>query len=58
MNRTQIYFTKKEHDLLIQEAEKKGLSMSDVIRRIIDKHFEDKEYRPCRRQLPRLENVA
>ena len=43
MNRTQIYFTEKEHNLLKKEAEKKELTMADVTRRIIDDYFKNKE---------------
>jgi Ribbon-helix-helix protein, copG family len=42
MNRTQIYFTEKEHQLIKAEAEEKGLPMSDVIRRIIDEYYDKK----------------
>jgi hypothetical protein len=40
MNRIQIYLTIKEHELLRKESEEKGLSMADIIRRIIDSYFE------------------
>jgi hypothetical protein len=51
MNRTQIYFTEKEHNKIKKESKEKGISMSDVIRRIVDKHFEEKLFpakeNPC-----------
>lgn len=39
---TCINITEEEYKLLSREVEEKGLSMSDVIRRAIDKYFEDK----------------
>jgi len=39
---TCINISSKEHELLQKEVEETGLSMSAVIRRAIDKYFEDK----------------
>jgi len=40
--RTDINITEEEYELLQKEIDEKGLSMSDIIRRAIDKYFEDK----------------
>ena len=40
---TCINITEEEYSLLSKEVEEKGISMSDVIRRAIDKYFEDKK---------------
>lgn len=39
MIRTQICLTKKEKSNLQKEAKKAGISMADLIRRIIDDYF-------------------
>ena len=42
MIRTQIYFTKKEYEFLLKDSKEKGLAMADIIRRIIDKYYDEK----------------
>jgi len=39
MIRTQICLTKLEKDILEQESKKIGISMAELIRRILDEHF-------------------
>jgi hypothetical protein len=39
MIRTQIYITEKEQEFLRKEAEEMGISMAEVIRRILDEHI-------------------
>ena len=39
MKRTQIYLTEKEHTLIRKESEKIGIKLSELIRRILDKHL-------------------
>lgn len=41
--RTQIYFSEKERTFLKKEADELGISFSEIIRRILDKHIEEKE---------------
>ena len=49
MKRTQVYLTEQEWKLLLEEAKERGLSMSDILRRIIDEHFEEKaKHEPLR----------
>ena len=43
MNRTQIYLTDKEQDSLKKEADEIGIPKTELIRRILDKHIEDKK---------------
>ena len=40
MERTQIYFTEKEHKFLKKKAYENDTSMSEVIRKIIDDYIE------------------
>lgn len=51
MIRTQIYITEKQKISIQMLANMTGLRMSDVIRRIIDKHFEEcsHDYKPDER---------
>jgi len=42
MIRTQICLTKKEKEQLQKEAKEMGISMADLIRRILDKYLENK----------------
>ena len=39
MKRTQIYITTKEDECIAKDAEEYTITKSDVIRRIIDKHY-------------------
>ena len=39
MERVQMYLTKQEKITLKEEAEKTGLSMAEILRRILDKHI-------------------
>lgn len=39
MKRTQIYFTEEEHNFLKKEAYEKDVSMSEIIRSIIDEQI-------------------
>ena len=43
MIRTQICLTKNEKSNLQNEAKEMGISMADLIRRIIDNHIEEKK---------------
>lgn len=43
MIRKQILLTKPLDDKVRQESQDKGISMSDVIRRILDRYYEQKE---------------
>ena len=42
MVRTQICLTKQEHEHFKVEAKRTGLSMAEIIRRILDKYMEEK----------------
>ena len=44
MERSQIYFTKKEKDFFKKEAREKGISMAELIRRVLDDYMEKKRY--------------
>jgi len=43
MNRTQIYLSDNEQSLLKKEADKLGISKSELIRRILDQYLLEKE---------------
>jgi len=43
MKRTQIYLSDKEHDFLDKESEDLDISKSELIRRILDDHIQDKK---------------
>jgi len=43
MNRTQIYLTDKEQKNLKKEADEIGISKAELVRRILDKHIEEKK---------------
>jgi hypothetical protein len=43
LKRTNINLTEQEYALLQQEAESKGISVSELLRRIVDEHFEEKK---------------
>ena len=43
MKRTNINITDQEYILLQKEVEQTGLSMSEIIRRLIDKEFNKKD---------------
>lgn len=38
--RTQVYLTKAQHRALRREARDEGISMTEVLRRLIDRHLE------------------
>ena len=40
MKRTQIYLTERQIEILNKESDNKGLSLSELIRRIIDGYLE------------------
>lgn len=40
MERSQIYFTKQEKDFFKKEAKQKGISMAELIRRVLDSYME------------------
>ena len=42
MKRTQIYFPNQMHSRLKKEAKDKGVAMAEIVRRIVDKHYEKK----------------
>lgn len=42
MERTQIYLTKEHKKLLKAERQKTGVNSSEIIRRLLDEHFEEK----------------
>jgi hypothetical protein len=46
MNRTQIYLTENEHKSLKKEAYEKNVSMSEIIRTIIDEYLNKKQNNP------------
>jgi hypothetical protein len=39
MIRTQIYLTKEQHDALHRSAQRSGVSMTEELRRLIDRHL-------------------
>ncbi|HEX5136911.1 MAG TPA: CopG family transcriptional regulator [Planctomycetota bacterium] len=39
MTRTQVYLTPQQHRALKREAEREGVSMTEVLRRILDQHL-------------------
>jgi metal-responsive CopG/Arc/MetJ family transcriptional regulator len=41
LKRTNINITEKEHTFLLKISEEKGLSMSELIRRILDEYIEE-----------------
>lgn len=43
MKATNIYFTDKHLKSLRQEKKETGVNVSEIIRRLLDKHFEEKE---------------
>ncbi|MFB6291344.1 MAG: CopG family transcriptional regulator [Candidatus Bipolaricaulia bacterium] len=40
LKRTQIYLKPEQHSLLKREAERRGISLSELIRRLIGEHLE------------------
>lgn len=40
LKRTNLNLTEKEYELLKKEAAVKGISTSELLRRIVDEHFE------------------
>ena len=43
LKRTNINITEDEHSSLIREMDATGLSMSDIVRRALDKYFDGKK---------------
>ena len=43
LKRTDINITEEEYFFIIKEVEEKGLSMSEVIRRALDKYIDDRK---------------
>jgi len=43
MFRTNIYLTERQRKALAKEAMKLGLSVSELIRRVLDEHIDSKE---------------
>ena len=39
MIRTQVYLTKEQHDALHRSAQRSGVSVTEVLRRLIDRHL-------------------
>lgn len=39
--RTQVYLTERQHTTLDKESQKTNVTKSELIRRIIDRHYED-----------------
>jgi hypothetical protein len=39
MVRTQVYFTEAQHRALHRAAEREGLSMTELLRRLVDRHL-------------------
>lgn len=37
--RTQVYFDREQHDRLLQEAKRRGISLAELLRRIVDQHL-------------------
>ncbi len=44
MRRTNIYLTLKQHDQVHKEADKRGITFSEMFRKIIDHYLEEKEH--------------
>jgi Ribbon-helix-helix protein, copG family len=42
MVRTQVYLTKRQHRALKKAAREEGLSMTEMLRRILDTHLEER----------------
>jgi hypothetical protein len=43
VERSQIYFTKQEKDFFKKEAKEKGISMAELIRRVLDNYIDKKQ---------------
>jgi len=43
MHRTNIYLTERQQKALQKEAQKLGVSVAELIRRILDKHLDGKQ---------------
>lgn len=43
MKRTNIFLTEKEHEQIKTEAEERGITFSEMFRKIVDKYLENKE---------------
>ena len=39
MVRTQVYFTREQHEALRRAAEREGISMTEELRRLVDRHL-------------------
>lgn len=46
MKRTQIYFTEQEKEFFEEKMSKTGLSMAEIVRRIIDMFIENQSNMP------------
>ncbi|MBI4616112.1 MAG: ribbon-helix-helix protein, CopG family [Planctomycetes bacterium] len=43
MVRTQIYLPAAQHRLLRQEARRQGISLTELVRRIVTRHFDERD---------------
>jgi len=43
MKRTNLYLTEKEYEQIKKEAETRGITFSEMFRKIIDNYLENKE---------------
>jgi len=43
MHRTNIYLTERQQKALQKEAQKLGVSVAELIRRILDRHLDQKQ---------------
>lgn len=43
MRRTQVYLEPEQHSALLKEASEQGISLAELVRRIVLRHLEDKE---------------
>ena len=39
MVRTQVYFTREQHAALRRDAQRNGVSLTEVLRRLVDRHL-------------------
>ena len=42
MKKTDIYLTKKQHDQVLEEATERGITFSEMFRKIVDQYLESK----------------
>jgi len=50
MKRTQIYITNRQHKVLSEEATKKGVSLSEIIRRVLDIYIDTEKIDTSKRR--------